>query len=244
MSHELWKKRITIFVVLFLVLFSLSHSVYSNQETTKIEDRFNNLYAKWKNYIYDERNLSTMGSNFMKIENPQFKEIVDMGIQCLPFIVKQIKEEGNTSDSECLCYAIARITKYKFSTASKEELKKEMSIVFFWIRELENNTIYEHVKIRFDGIYVDRNESTIDDNEKRLLGDINDCGIFALPLAIEKIQGGDLTLLDAVNYWTDDALKKSAEENGIKADQMQEYCIKWWEANKAYWLLPPVEKEN
>lgn len=33
------------------------------------------------------------------------------------------------------------------------------------------------------------------------------------------------------------------EEEGIAADDMRAYCVEWWEANKEYWLLPPVAME-
>jgi hypothetical protein len=71
-----------------------------------------------------------------------------------------------------------------------------------------------------------------------------DLGIVALPFAVEKIKEGDADLIEAVNYWTDDALKKSAEEKEIAADAMREYCVKWWEENKENWLLPPVEEKT
>ncbi len=69
-----------------------------------------------------------------------------------------------------------------------------------------------------------------------------DLGVLALPLAIEKIREGDTDLIAAINYWTDDALQKSADDAGVAADKMSEYCLKWWEANKENWLLPPIEK--
>lgn len=71
-----------------------------------------------------------------------------------------------------------------------------------------------------------------------------DLGIVALPFAIAKIQEGDADLIEAVNYWTDDALKKSAVEKGISSDSLREYCVKWWEENKENWLLPPVEEKT
>ena len=71
-----------------------------------------------------------------------------------------------------------------------------------------------------------------------------DLGIAALPHAIEKIREGDTDLIAAINYWTDNALQKSADASGVAADDMSEYCLKWWKANKANWLLPPIEKQD
>ncbi|MBN2328915.1 MAG: hypothetical protein JXR73_17380 [Candidatus Omnitrophica bacterium] len=71
---------------------------------------------------------------------------------------------------------------------------------------------------------------------------IKNLGIPALPYAIEKTQEGDEDLIEAVNYWTDDALKDSAEKTGVPREQMRQYCLHWWEQNKDDWLLPPVQE--
>ncbi len=71
-----------------------------------------------------------------------------------------------------------------------------------------------------------------------------DLGIAALPYAIEKIKQGDTDLIEAVNYWTDDALAKAAQEANISQEEMAEFVPQWWEENKENWLLPPVEQEK
>ncbi|MBN2326645.1 MAG: hypothetical protein JXR73_05775 [Candidatus Omnitrophica bacterium] len=77
--------------------------------------------------------------------------------------------------------------------------------------------------------------------KKQFLHKIENLGVPALPCAIEKMKEDGVDLIEAVNYWTDDALKKSAEKAGVPQEQMREYSLQWWRRNKADWLLPPVE---
>lgn len=126
---------------------------------------------------------------------------------------------------------------------------KQESLEFRFLKPtaVDYTSVYSHDQNKFkqwrnmpDGLEKKRLDPLIRTAYQQLL----DLGIVSLPFAVEKIQEGDVDLIDAVNYWTDDALKKSAEEKGIANDGMREYCVKWWEENKENWLLPPIDEKE
>jgi hypothetical protein len=69
----------------------------------------------------------------------------------------------------------------------------------------------------------------------RQLDRLRDLGVWALPLMIEKVRGGDGDLIASVSYLTDRALP----EDATAAE-----CLRWWDEHKADWRVPPPPKER
>lgn len=171
------------------------------------------------------------------MDNDEFKAIVKIGPKILQLIVEKI-EKGHPVEKAYMHSAFLLITKVRLNERDYPPFKPDecYNDVIIWWKQNRVQT-----DLRFEKLY-DRKRIDPNDSENNKL--IYDLGIAAIPLAIKKIQEGDADLIEAVNYWTDDALKKSAEEKGIAADGMRDYCIKWWEENKENWLLPRGEEKE
>jgi hypothetical protein len=79
--------------------------------------------------------------------------------------------------------------------------------------------------------------------QKTVYQQLLDLGVVAIPYAIEKINAGELELIDAVNYWTDNALQNDMNAKNVTQDKTKEFCVDWWNRNQEKWSLPLIETE-
>ena len=189
---------------------------------------FEELYDKWIYHINNTPEIMISSWETPFIENLKFQNITRFGIHIVPFMIKKMLLNKYGLYAACLQSGLRDITKKEFRDEKRNRLSNQQ-ILSWWKndRNISDQDFKKYYK-----------------NWKNTNADLFDLGIPALPHAIRKIKGGEEKLYEAVNFWTDNSLQKAADQKGIKPEGMKEFCLKWWDDNKAKWLLPPIEKKD
>ena len=184
---------------------------------------------KWKESIKTPPGFATRSG---RPNTPEFYEILKMGTPVVPFIIEKL--EKNPEDY-LLEVAVRRITKKGFDANKWPPGQKGGAITaaklyVSWWREDR-----KHTREHFDQIYSEWKQYKAQKREKEIqlkLKSFKFLGIDALPFLIEKINGGDLDLMQIIEYLTNRKIKKTTTIPDLNA---------WWEKNKEKWTLPEPE---
>ena len=177
------------------------------------------------------------------------QQIVDLGLPVLPYLAEEIDEaveEGNLM-ADLLQTAMGTITKTKIQIVLVRETKPGE-----WVRSIKEFPEFEEsgpcagAKLwlrwweegrkqtpeRFENLCKEwkalRGEGKEEEAWEKY-GRIRDLGIVALPCIMEKVEAGERSLIPALSYLTDNAVKPYAEPDE---------CAAWWKQNRADWTIP------
>lgn len=110
----------------FLFTSSVS-SVSKNGETTKIDlDSIDKSATFFQNFKYWSQETGVMSTN--NLDNSYFKQIVDMGVDAVPFIVEELKK-GPTPLVHALDMIFPDVIKYDGFVSLKDACDKWLSIL-------------------------------------------------------------------------------------------------------------------
>lgn len=109
-------------------LFSSSMSgVSTNGESISIKsDAIDNAATFFQNYKYWNQETGVLSTN--NLDNSYFKQIVDMGIEAIPFIVEELKN-GPTPLVHALDMIFPNVIKYDGFVSLKDACDKWLSIL-------------------------------------------------------------------------------------------------------------------
>ena len=199
-----------------------------------MEELFEAKYQRWSEFISRPEVMaqSVVGPRF---ECSQFQEIVDLGLQALPYIVRKMKQNP---EDRLLWKAIEEIAKVRIRGKYDREknkvvfpqfpdLKPGERVYLYWWREGHKFT-----PERFETLYVEwrqlkgaRGEEEAGAIYRRMV----DLGVTVLPSMMKRIERGDSALVAVVSYLTDGA---------IDHDATPQQCINWWQRNEKEWTIP------
>lgn len=210
-------------------------------------------YKAWYKYCLGKSHSSNPNTY---LDNAPFREIVALGIPAVPYLIRE-ESKYPLSLPVSILFAVELITKAKLHMVLKEENGRLIhTIVGFpyfsfvssdkedilrnWLRWWHGGR--KEIPQYFDTLYVRwkelKDKGKKDEAEERYQ-QIRNMGIIVLPYLIEKIAGGDTSLIPTVFKLTDGA---------VKVDAKPEECIEWWNKNKEKWYIPiedePIEKEE
>jgi len=103
------------------------------EKSNKIKEQFDALYAEWEKVIQDPKiQVSSRPQDY--IDNEPYREIVKLGKDALPFILKKIEQGVFFMNQAALA-----IIKYNIDEIIKEEKKKPLDkrVDFFAVKKAE-----------------------------------------------------------------------------------------------------------
>lgn len=232
--------RMTIIITVFCIftIFSIS-SGYSDT----IEQTYNQELNKFLEEFHEDPLENPIKIMFFNQIESYLQGIIRLGPPALPFIYRTMK---NSPESEVplLYIAMRKISKKDFHqddftvSQSRNSLEMTRRYIQWWEKDRFQT------KERFDELYG-KLKTLPDGKEKETVRQkLLFLGIPAIQYAVEKVEAGETDFMDAIDYWTDNSLKKEIEKNNVAPEKQREYCLEWWEKNKNKWELPPQEEKK
>jgi len=186
-------------------------------------------------------------------QNPAFKDIVSLGLACLPYLLSAIGDERGACKYELTLVACEILkcppqpgiwsgralnkkldsklrngypeAEEEFPALRKEwfELKQETDSMELWHDVTESDPEYKLLRTH---------------RELTHLGEvyvkIQNLGIFVLPLLMQEIKRGKYDFLPIVQHLTDGAVPPA---NCDWPGRAAEACLKWWGKHSAEWTV-------
>jgi len=226
-----------IFGVIFLVAGNTAPIEGMEIDQEDVKQQFEAKYQMWREYL-SRPEIMVQSRATSHFACPQFRQIVELGLPALPYIVEKIEQ----NDDRVLWKAFEEIAKVRirqqydrgknrvtFPDFPDVDPRKESVYVRWWYEGRKRTAE------RFGELYSEWQALTHQGKKGEATERyerIRDLGIDALPLIMEKIKAGDAELIRAVSWLTDGRVPGAATPSE---------CLAWWAANKHKWTLPPVE---
>jgi hypothetical protein len=227
--------------ILLVISFALLSSAIAVTETSKNpREEFEQKYIAWRDYISSHPEFRVMSIATSQFTCPQFKDIVKLGPDTLPYIVQKIEEDPN---GQYLWMAIDRIAKVriyaKYDEVKKEtvfpdfpDVKPKENIYVYWWREGHKSTpsLFQKRHTKLKELRMQKKDKEANIEYRKII----DLGIDALPCMIEEVEKGDMELISVISFLTD---------GKVEPDASIEQCVSWWEKNRQHWLIPFPNKQ-
>lgn len=236
--------------LILCVCFCFSLTVIA--QNSLIEKEFEERIDIWKKSIAESQKQFPMRST-PKIENSYFKEIVNMGPQILPLLIKKIHEDGSVgyfglivstiTKTHIQSYFDKQTKEYHFPDypdfayvplAYRKDKKEYVNIWVYWWTHGRKKTS-ELFQKKYDSLQEAKKLKTakeIDENYKN----IQDMGVVIIPEIISKIKLGGKDLIPIFAYLIDNQVSPTASSLE---------CEKWWLANKdKYKVITDLQDMN
>jgi hypothetical protein len=232
------------------VLFCFSLKIMAQNKL--IEKEFEERIDIWEKSIAESQKQFPMLST-PKIDNSYFKEIVNMGPQILPLLIKKIHANGNAgylgpivstiSKTHIQSYFDKQTKEYHFPDypdfsyvplAYRKDKKEYVNIWVYWWTNGRKKTV-ELFQKKYDALQEAKKLKTakeIDENYKN----IQDMGVVIIPEIISKIKLGEKDLIPIFAYLID---------NQVSSTASSQECEKWWLDNKdKYKVITDLQDMN
>ena len=251
MTHTWWrvgKVRGWFLTLVVLSGFCMFFAPTGSAADPQLEAVFERTYEAWKTSVRTSELRRSSGPGLYT--SNEYNDIVALGVPAVPLMVRKMEIEP---EGHHLRQALRRITKWKiqwgrersaagYSVWTAEdfpELRGEnrppstREIWRYWWKEGRFQTLklFEEMYYEYHKFKAQNNDPEAAQKFQR----IKDLGIPALPAIVEKVRLGDESLIPAITYLTDGA---------VKQDTKCEDAAKWWEENKAKWTLPGPDKPS
>jgi hypothetical protein len=235
-----------LFFVFWMLVLTYTITVSAEDNISRT---FNEKYNAWKNYILKPE-ISMLSIAGPRFECSQFKEIVNMGMPALPYIIRAIEQDKSVGD--LLWRAVKEIAKVDVRGQYDEKKKVVVFSDFPDLKPSEN--VYVHwyrygrfqTPQRFEKLYTEWKELKKQNKQKesgKTYQKIKDLGLDVLPLIVEKMDQGEDGLDEVFAYLTDEPLNKEQLEIYSKTGKRKAQAYKeWWEKNKEKWIIPGSEQ--
>ena len=162
----------------------------------------------------NEENVRWFGTMDTLRDCEAYRRIIAVGPRMVPLIVEQLEIEDDPT-LRCMLGAALTDTSGFVRVPSNPWLKEPVAEWWAGGQALTNE--------RFEQLYAEGKSATI-----RCLG------LATLPKLMEKLAEGDLRIVRTMHSLT----SQKADLTGKTPAERAASCLAWWEANKAYWLIP------
>lgn len=186
------RKKIVAMLLTLLVVCVLG-SIFLTTLTTQSEDDsyrkiFNEKIEKWKEACRNNSKISLYSYSGPYIKTKEFGEIVELGIEYLPYMEEYI-EDNNDIYASALVVAVHLNAKTYIDDESYSS-KRE------WIEEWKK--FKNQLPDRVEKIIKEMNETNDPEKLNELKKDMAENGVLVLPFILEDIKDGNENLADVV----------------------------------------------
>ena len=234
---------------LLFILLILSTLVIFSSQVLSIdfsEEIFEEKYYDWIEFI-SQPEIEILSYSGPRFECQEFKEIVQLGIPAIPFIIRKIEKDLK---GQFLWKAIEEISKTKIEGKYDKIQNKVIFPDYPDLKEGENIWLYwyyEGYKLtpelydKYYSLYKETKSKKDPESQKKAIyyyRRIRKLGIQIIPLIIETAKKGDDDLLQLLPYLTNNNISKEKLSKIKSREERIKYCEEWWKENKEDWTIP------
>ncbi len=246
MFMKLFLKPFIVFFLLGGITDGIAFGSEKNQTSdTEFEAKCRKAVAEYLQYINDPNGgIDPTDSTWRTYtENRYCDAIVSFGVPALNCVVQIMKDnETNMSNFYALSGVVHKISKRQFEQSYPLRSKWHgaqaygKAFIEWW------NKGRVQWDDEFAEYYMAWKRRKAGEERDKAYNKLKELGCLSLSYAIETITTlGDIELWDVVDYWTDGKITEDFNtETGGAGDKIT-FVSSWWNKNKDYWLLPPVE---
>ncbi|HPO07704.1 MAG TPA: hypothetical protein PLZ55_03475 [bacterium] len=231
------------YCIILVALFGIQDGISADTKSSKSADmdvssRCRLAVAEWAEYVGDPKNIAdpTSSRDDIYTKNKYFQAIMDLGVPALDSLVEQMKEDSGNYLLEIACREISK----RIFVLSPSEFARvggyRGAFIKWWHKDREK--IGQEFAERYG-----KWKALLEGEEKlQAYYRIRHLGVLAMPYAIENVRAGDDDMLDAIDFWTDNAPKNAF--SGYKGEPVsrKDFYLAWWEENKGHWRASPVRR--